>query len=143
VQLDPTLTTVTSAPNPSTVGDMVTITVTVKAASPGSGNPTGTVTILVDGKAAASVALDSHVDSRAVYSLSSLAVGVHAITATYNGDVGYAGSSAVVADSQSVVPLVAVPVTGNVFSGWAAIAALGLVINGLALIAWTRRRRRL
>jgi hypothetical protein len=141
VQVDPTLTTVTSAPNPSTVGDTVTITVTVKAASPGSGNPTGTVTILVDGRAAASVVLDSHVDSRAVYSLSSMTVGVHAITATYNGDFGYAGSSSLVADSQSVVPAVAVPVTGNASSGWAGIAALGLVINGLALIAWTRRRR--
>jgi hypothetical protein len=144
VQLDATVTTVTSSPNPSTVGDMVTINVTVKAALPGSGNPTGTVTIFVDGKAVATVALDSTVDSLAVYQTSSLTAGLHAITATFNGDSSYnASSAAVTADAQDVVLAVTVPETGGGTSGWSVLAALALIMNGLTLIVWTRRRRRL
>jgi large repetitive protein len=144
VELDSTVTTVTSSPNPSTVGDVVTITVTVKAALPGSGNPTGTVTIFVDGRSVATVALDSNVDSRAVFTMSDLVAGTHAITAIFNGDSSYTASSAgASADSQDVVLAVTVPATGGGTGGWGVFLAMMLIINGTILIAWTRRRRRL
>jgi hypothetical protein len=141
VDQDPTVTTITSSPNPSVVGELVTITATVKAAVPGSGNPTGTVTFHVDGTAVATLTLDSSVDSRAVYSTVRLAVGSHAITATYGGDAGYLGSStAVSADFQSVGLPVAVPATGAGTGGWAAfVAAPMLLMSGLALVVWRRR----
>lgn len=142
VQSDPTSTTVTSGPNPSAVGGMVTITVTVKAAAPGSGNPTGTVTILIDGKATVTEVLDSTVDSRAIYATNKLTVGTHTITATYNGDVNYDGSSSGALDAQTVVALISVPETGGGSNRWTALVALSLILNGVVLLAWTRRRRR-
>jgi hypothetical protein len=141
---DATVTTVTSSPNPSTVGAAVTITVTVEAADPGSGNPTGNIVILADGKAIGTVALDSSVDSRAVFSTARLTVGTHAITATYGGDAYYLASvAAATADSQSVMRSVLVPLTGARETSWAGIAALALLMNGMVLLACTRRRRRL
>jgi hypothetical protein len=143
---DSTVTTVTSSPNPSTVGDVVTITVTVTAALPGSGNPAGTVTIIVDGTAVTTMALDSSVDSRAVFAMSDLTAGTHAITAIYNGDASYSASASTAgasADTQDVVLAVTVPKTGGGSSGWSVLAALMLILNGTVLIAWTRRRRRL
>ena len=143
VDADSTVTTVVSSPNPSVVGHMVTITVTVKAALPGSGNPTGSVAVFIDGLPVATVGLDSTVDSRAVFGLTTLTLGVHVITAVYSGDATYSGSaSAAFADSQDVVLSVAVPVTGGALGGWAPIAALALVMNGVILLAFTRRRRR-
>jgi hypothetical protein len=143
VQPDPTVTTVTSGPDPSTVGGLVTISVTVKAAAPGSGNPTGTVTIFVDGKAAATTILDSTVDSLAVYATTNLSVGTHTITATYNGDLNYNGSSSGAStDAQVVAAKISVPVTGGGSSRWVALASLSLILNGMVLLAWTRRRRR-
>jgi len=143
VQPDPTLTTVTSGPDPSTVGGLVTISVTVKAAAPGTGNPTGTVTIFVDGKVAATTLLDSTVDSLAIYATTNLSVGTHTITATYNGDLNYNGSSsAASSDAQVVAAKVTVPETGGGSGRWAALAALSLILNGVVLLAWTRRRRR-
>jgi large repetitive protein len=144
--LDATVTTVTSSPNPSIVGDVVTITVTVTAALPGSGNPAGTVTINVDGKAVTTMALDSSVDSRAVFAMSGLAAGTHAITAIYNGDASYSASASTTgasADTQDVVLAVTVPQTGGGTSGWSVLAALMLILNGTVLLAWTRRRRRM
>jgi hypothetical protein len=143
VDQDATTTTVTSDPNPSTLGGVVTITVTVKAESPGSGNPTGSVTIFADGKSLATVALDSTVDSRAIYNTKALTVGVHAITATYGGDTAYETSAATASgDAQRVMAAVSVPETGGGPSGWGPLAALMLLLNGMVLLAVTRRRRR-
>jgi hypothetical protein len=143
VDLDSTTTTVDSGPNPSTIGAAVTITVTVKATAPGSGNPTGSVVIAADGKTLATVPLDSSVDSRAIYSTKSLTVGTHAITATYSGDGNYGTSVAALSgDSQRVMPAVTVPETGGRLGGWGPIAALLLLMNGVLLLALTRRRQR-
>ncbi len=142
VNPDATTTTVTSSPNPSAVGSAVTITVTVKAIDPGSGNPTGSVVILSNGTALATVALDSTVDSRAVFTTKSLPVGTDIITATYAGDSDYTGSlTDISGDSQLVMPLVTVPKTGGA-GGWGPIAALLLLLNGTLLLAVARRRRR-
>jgi hypothetical protein len=145
VDQDATVTTVTSTPNPSTSGALVTVTVTVKAVAPGTGNPTGTVTIYVDGAAVATIPLDSSLDSQGVYATSSLTVGTHAVTATYAGDSGYLGSSAsATADAQVVGPPLTVPETGGGAGGWAGVAggALALLLGGLTLVVGSRRRSR-
>ena len=120
---------------------MVTITVTVKAVLPGAGNPTGSVAILIDGVEVATVGLDSTVDSRAIFGLTTLDLGVHMITAVYNGDANYGASvSGLTADREDVVVAVVTPVTGGM-GGWSPLAALALIMNGVILIAVTRRRR--
>ncbi len=44
VNQSPTATTLTSSPNPSCEGQLVTLTATVRSVAPGSGMPVGTVT---------------------------------------------------------------------------------------------------
>jgi hypothetical protein len=106
-----TTTTVSSTPNPSAQGEMVAITITVKAVAPASGNPTGTVTLSVDGKAFGIYALDSTVDSRALVTTTVLATGTHILTATYSGDANFVTSAST--DSPQVVELaLTVPSTG-------------------------------
>jgi hypothetical protein len=96
------LTSVTSAPNPSTFGEMVTITATVSPA--GSPAPTGTVSFTSNGagiSGCASIPLSSSLTAMCM--TSTLAVGTDAIVATYSGDVNYDGSSGML--SQLVNPL--------------------------------------
>src|SRR5262249_26021764 len=85
-QLQPfaSTTTLTSAPNPSTVGQAVTFTATVAVTPTTSGAPTpqGTVTFTIDGAAQAPVPLTG---PTAVFTTPPLAVGSHTVTATYNG----------------------------------------------------------
>lgn len=74
-----TSTVLTSSANPSTAGENVTFTATV------SGNsPTGTVQFTLDGADTGSAVSLS--GNTATYSISSLTIGSHTITATYNGD---------------------------------------------------------
>src|ERR1019366_9652662 len=88
----PSTTAVTSSPNPSTFGDVVTITATVGPAGPPA--PTGTVSFTSNGIAISgctAVPLTSSLT--AVCTTSTLAVGTDAIVATYSGDANYSGSS--------------------------------------------------
>jgi hypothetical protein len=89
VNVDATTVTITSSANPSTFGKAVTFTITVKAAAPGSGTPTGTVTIKDGTTVLGTVSL---VNGVAKFTTSSLAVGSHNITATYNGDIDFLAS---------------------------------------------------
>jgi hypothetical protein len=73
-----TSTTLSSAPNPSGVGQSVTFTAAV---TPGAA--TGTVTFTVDGNSQAPVALSG---GQAKYTTSSLTAGNHNVSAHYNGD---------------------------------------------------------
>ena len=73
----------TGTPNPSNVGQSVTFTATLTITS-GSGTPTGTVTFFDGGTQLGSPANVS--GSEASLSISTLTVGLHSITATYNGD---------------------------------------------------------
>jgi hypothetical protein len=79
-------TTVTSSVNPSVSGQLVTFTATVSPST-----ATGTVTFFDGTAVLGSGTLSS---SKATCSTSSLAIGSHSITATYNGDTTYGGSSA-------------------------------------------------
>ncbi|HKQ57804.1 MAG TPA: Ig-like domain repeat protein, partial [Candidatus Eisenbacteria bacterium] len=78
--------TLASAPNPSTPGQSVTITATITPAG-----ATGTVTFF-DGAAVLGTA--SAVGGMAMFSTSTLAIGTHALSAGYSGDVAYAPCSA-------------------------------------------------
>ena len=86
------MTTVTSTPNPSTFGDVVTITATVSPAGPPT--PTGTVSFTSNGTAISGcTAVPLNSSRTAVCTTTGLAVGTDAIVATYSGDTNYSGSS--------------------------------------------------
>ncbi len=102
-----TNTVVTSSPNPSALGQSVTFTVTVTT---GSGTLTGTVSLsdTFNGTtttlaSALPVSASGNTSATATFSTSTLAVGLHSITATYTpgtSDVHTGSTSAV--DTQSV-----------------------------------------
>ncbi|MFF7232572.1 Ig-like domain repeat protein [Streptomyces sioyaensis] len=101
ISVSTTSTTVSSAPDPSTVGEPVTFTATVAAVPPASGTPTGTVsfnfgdgTAVVDAPLVAGTATATHTYTAAADSSS--------ITAVYHGDTNFAGSAGL--DSQTVAP---------------------------------------
>src|ERR1019366_873803 len=99
----PSLTAVTSSPNPSTFGDVVTITATV--GPPGPPTPTGTVSFTSNGTAISGCTAVPLSSSRtAVCTTSTLAVGTDAIVATYSGDSNYTGSSGTLAQLVNPIP---------------------------------------
>jgi hypothetical protein len=86
-----TSTTVVSSLNPSSSGDPVTFTATVTPVAPASGTATGTV-IFKDGTTTLGTGtLNSQ--GKATFTTSTLAVGTHTITAVYNGDSNFTGST--------------------------------------------------
>jgi hypothetical protein len=88
----PTTTTLTSAPNPSSYGEQVTLTATV---SPTDGG--GTVDFEYNGTTISGCASQSLVDHSGVYSAtcrtSTLPVGSDPLSAVYSGDTLYTGST--------------------------------------------------
>ena len=86
-----TTTTVTSSANPSGSGQNVTFTAHVKPVSPGAGVPTDSVTFL-DGVTELGVGTLNNAGD-ATFSISTLALGSHAISAVYGGDGNFIGSS--------------------------------------------------
>jgi len=92
-----TTTTLASSPNPSAYGQSVTFTATITAppSATAVANPTGTVTFYDDGSpiGTGKVSTTGGVTT-AGFSTGSLSAGPHTITATYNGDANYNGSSA-------------------------------------------------
>src|SRR5205823_3985150 len=85
-----TRTTLTSSPNPSTSGQAVTFTAVVSAVAPGAGTPTGTVTFMEGTTALGTSSLTA---GRATFQTTSLSVTSHQITAVYNGDANFSGST--------------------------------------------------
>src|SRR5271165_2240835 len=75
----------TSSLNPSGLGQRVTFTATVSSNS-GSGTPTGTVQFLDGSTLLGTVSLNG---GSAVFSTSTLAMGMHSITAAYSGDADF------------------------------------------------------
>jgi subtilisin-like proprotein convertase family protein len=86
----PTTTTLTSASNPSTVGQPVTFTATVTAA--GTPATAGSVQF-ADGATALGGPVPVASDGTATLTTSALTAGTHAMTATYAGATGFATSS--------------------------------------------------
>jgi hypothetical protein len=93
VNQDGTTTSVSSSANPSVYGQSVTFTATVKAASPGSGTPTGTVTFMDGSTTLGTGTLGLGSPDTATFTTSNLAVGSHSITAVYSGDPNFTTST--------------------------------------------------
>jgi hypothetical protein len=91
VSKDGTTATIVSSANPSRFGQMLTMTITIKATAPGSGVPTGTVTIFDGSTSLGTASLNS--GGKATFSTSALGVGTHTITASYLGDSNFTLSS--------------------------------------------------
>ncbi|WP_234326845.1 beta strand repeat-containing protein [Streptomyces sp. NRRL S-337] len=92
-----TTTSVSTAPDPSAVGESVTLSATVAPVSPGAGTPTGTVTFVVTGGPTLTATLSG---GTASVSTSAIPVGTHTVTATYSGDANFTASSGT--DTQTV-----------------------------------------
>ena len=100
-----TTTAVTSSPNPSTVGEQVTITATVSPGASGGPTPTGTVSFTSNGAAIAGCTAVPLPPSLIVVCMTStLAVGTDTIVATYSGDSNYLGSSGTLTQIVNPVP---------------------------------------
>src|SRR5436309_2107189 len=91
VNLASTTTSLTSTPNPSAVGQAVTLRATVSPVAPATGVPTGSVTFR-DG-AATSLGVVALVNGSASLSVSTLAAGTHSLTAVYSGSPTFAAST--------------------------------------------------
>jgi len=126
--VDPAPTTIalSSSPNPSTLGQAVTLTADVTAVSPSQGSPTGSVTVvdLTTGETLGTAT----VHSQATLTINGLAVGTHVLRVTFTPDTANFTSSAadithtVLAPAAStrrgLATLPAVPVVGVVrFTG--------------------------
>jgi len=83
-----TNTALLSSKNPSVLGQAVTFSVVVSSTAT---TPTGTVTFLDDATSIGSATLDS--SGAAAFTISSLAVGTHSISASYGGDANNNSSS--------------------------------------------------
>jgi hypothetical protein len=94
-----TTTAVASSANPSVSGQSVTFTATVTAVAPGTGTPTGTVTFKDGATALVTNALSA---GQATFATSTLSVAAHAITAVYNADANFSGSTNSPALTQTV-----------------------------------------
>jgi hypothetical protein len=91
--VNPATTAVSLIPsvNPAVTGQAVTFTATVAAVAPGAGTPTGSVTLKDGTVILGTVAVGA--GSTATFTTSFAAAGGHTITAIYNGDPNFVGSS--------------------------------------------------
>src|SRR5262249_50061641 len=85
-----TTTSLTSNPNPSTVGQTVSLSSTVSPIAPASGIPTGSITFRDGATTLGVVAL---VNGSASLSVSTLTAGSHSLTAVYSGSTTFAAST--------------------------------------------------
>ncbi len=125
-----TTTTVESSTNPAVFGESVTFTATVSVISPGSGNPTGTVTFKDGSTTLGTGALSS---PTATFSTSFLSVGSHSITAVYGGDTNFTGSTSPPL-FQTIIST-AVPT----MTEWGMI--IFIILAGLGAVYYLRRQR--
>lgn len=88
-----TSTTLTASPNPSTLGQTVTLTAAVSPVAPGTGTATGTVTFK-DGTTVLGTA--TLASGSAALTVSTLIAGAHSLTASYGGSTNFAASTSVV-----------------------------------------------
>jgi subtilisin-like proprotein convertase family protein len=90
---------IASSANPALPGANVTFTMTVTAAAPGVGTPSGTVNFRIDGSIAGSGALSGGV---ATFTINTLALGSHTVTAEYAGDLNFVGSTNALTPNQVI-----------------------------------------
>jgi hypothetical protein len=115
--LTATTTTVVASANPAGPGQTVTFTATV--ASTGGGTPTGTVQFQIDGMTFGDPVTisDAGGAATATLSTSSLATGIHSVTADYSGDSNFAASIGILTGGETVA-------VSNVFATLVASAGL-------------------
>ena len=94
-----TASTPTSTPNPSVSGQSVSFSSTVSVTAPGAGTPTGTITFK---EGATTICTGTVAAGTASCSSSTLTVGAHPVTATYDGDTNFLASSASAALTHNV-----------------------------------------
>lgn len=94
-----TTTTLTSSENPAIPGQTVTFTATV-AGIGATAIPTGTVIFFIDGVPTQPIGL---VNGEAVFSISTLTIGAHTISAKYSGSLNYLPSQ-----SKTLIQLIAI-----------------------------------
>jgi len=85
-----TSTTLDSLQNPTISGQIISFTSSVRAVSPGSGLPTGSVSLKEGATVLATVVLDNH--GQAVLTVPSLSLGNHLLTVNYSGDNNFVSS---------------------------------------------------
>jgi hypothetical protein len=68
------------------------VTANITASNPATANPTGTVTILLDGASQGTATVTSGSPSTASVTIPLITAGPHTLTGTYSGDTNYAGS---------------------------------------------------
>jgi hypothetical protein len=107
----PTSSTLISSANPSTFGQSVTFTAAVT--NGGAGGLGGSVLFMDGSTVLATVSLNS--SGTASFTLSTLAVGSHTITATYSGDAGDSASSASLSQVVNPVPSALASISGHVY----------------------------
>jgi subtilase family serine protease len=90
VNQDVTTAKVTSSLNPAAFGRSVTFTTTIRASSPGSGTPTGSVSFLDGGILLGTGTLSGGI---ATFTTTMLASGNHTITVSYAGDANFKTST--------------------------------------------------
>src|SRR5262249_50031084 len=96
-----TSTSISSTPNPATIGQTGTISVTVSPVAPAAGVPAGTVTIM-DG--VTSLGVVTLVNGSASLATSALTAGTHSLTAAYGGSPSFlASTSAAVTQTVNVL----------------------------------------
>jgi sugar lactone lactonase YvrE len=118
-------TSVSSSANPVLAQTALTFTATVSAQG---GTPTGAVTFL-DGTTP--IGQGSLIGHAAALITSSLAVGLHAITAVYSGDANFAGSSSSPL-TQSILDFSLTPTSGTGGSGGTPVTTQTAVPGGIA-----------
>ncbi len=97
-------TTLTSFPNPSSLGQAVTFTSTAASTPPGSGTPTGMVTFLEGTDVLAQVPLDA--GGTAAFNTAALSAGNHTLTAAFSSDPTFAASSGTAGQVVQGVPTI-------------------------------------
>ncbi|HLJ94566.1 MAG TPA: Ig-like domain-containing protein [Gemmataceae bacterium] len=99
-----TSTAVTSSGSLSVFGQSATFTATISVLTPGAGTPTGMVQFQIDGNNAGSpVSVTTAAGlTTASFSITTLAVGTHTITASYTGDGSFASSLGTSTNGQTV-----------------------------------------
>jgi len=88
--------------NPSTFGTTVTFTATVSVTAPGGGTPTGTVIFMDGATVLGSNTLAGGTPDAVAFATNALAIGPHNITAVYNGDANFTGSTGALSPMQTV-----------------------------------------
>jgi hypothetical protein len=103
-----TTTTLTASSNATLFGQLTTLTATVTPVSPGAGNPTGTVDLVVNGNAIRAAALDP-TTGMATFNTVGIPFGILSVSAVYAGDSNFQGSQVTIN-----VPQVSLPGTQTV-----------------------------